>query len=127
MRKKKISILIVEDEAILGENYREGLTDIGYNILDVCNTGESAIKSAREKKPDIILMDIKLKNDMTGIEAYKEINRFMDVPVIYLTAYTDGKIRQEAESTAPVGFINKPVRIEDIHHAIQKGLFMHEL
>lgn len=125
-KKGKIAILIVEDDAVLGENYREGLNELGYKISDICATGENAVKRARETMPDIILMDIKLKGEMDGIEAYKQIYGFLEVPVIYLTAYIEDKIRDLAGKTFPDGFLIKPARIEEIHQAIQKALFKNE-
>lgn len=120
-------VLIVEDGAVVGENLKEGLLEYGYEVIGVCLTGEQAVEKVKEVKPDIILMDIMLGKGIDGVEAAKRIHNMMDVPVIYLTAYGTEKILERAKLTGPYGFINKPVRIDIVHSAIETALHKHEM
>ena len=81
-------ILIVEDEAITALDLKYSLEELGYEIVDTVDTGQDAIDTAAETVPDVVLMDIKLKGDMEGIEAAEVISE-LRIPIIYLTANTD--------------------------------------
>jgi CheY-like chemotaxis protein len=65
----KTNILVVEDESIVAKDIQQSLKKLGYLVVDLCSTGEQAVQVAEEKKPDLVLMDIMLKGDMSGIEA----------------------------------------------------------
>ena len=75
-------ILIVEDEAITALDLKYSLEELGYEIVDTVDTGQDAIESAAESVPDVVLMDIKLKGDMEGIEAAEIISE-LRIPIIY--------------------------------------------
>src|ERR1043165_2125327 len=85
----KTNILIVEDESIVAKDIQHSLKKLGYTVVGMCSTGEDAIKAAEETKPDLVLMDIMLKGDMSGIEAAGKIREKFNIPIIYLTAYAD--------------------------------------
>jgi signal transduction histidine kinase/HPt (histidine-containing phosphotransfer) domain-containing protein len=125
MEKKKI--LIVEDDVVVCENLKENLEGLGYLVSGICTTGEEAVQKAKEIRPDLILMDIKLEGEMDGVEANKEIQRDLNVPVVYLTAYADEKIFPDLKETAPYGVLNKPARIENIRSAIEVALYKFEM
>ncbi|MGZ7050315.1 MAG: response regulator, partial [Methanobacterium sp.] len=82
-------ILIVEDEAITAMDLESILQKLGYEVVSIASTGEEAIQKSEELEPDLVLMDIVLKGQMDGISATKEIQSCYDIPVIYLTAYSD--------------------------------------
>lgn len=103
-------ILVVEDELIVAMNIESKLQELGYEVIDVVDNGKDAIDRALETKPDLILMDIVLKGEMDGIEVVRRINSTMDVPVIYLTAYSDDEVIQRAKRTEPYGYILKPFK-----------------
>jgi PAS domain S-box-containing protein len=130
----KAKILVVEDERITAEDIKAGLLFEGYNVLEICSKGEDAVQKSRELKPDIVLMDIKLEGKMDGIDAAAEIRRLYDIPVIYLTAYTDEKTIERAKKTEPSGFlvkgqgiINKPFEERELHAAIEITLHRDKL
>ena len=81
-------ILIVEDEAITALDLKYSLEELGYEVIDTVDTGQDAIDTAAETIPDVVLMDIKLKGDMEGIEAAEVISE-LRIPIVYLTANTD--------------------------------------
>jgi signal transduction histidine kinase len=125
MNDKKI--LIVEDDRVAGESLKENLIERGYTVVDVCPTGEEAIRKAGKTQPDLILMDIKLDGAMDGIETGRKIHDCLYVPIIYLTAYGNQKTLERAKITGPYGFINKPPRIGDITSAIEVALHKHKM
>src|SRR5688572_12501639 len=113
------NILIVEDESIVRKDIERSLTKLGYNVVAQADTGEKAILMAKEFKPDLALMDIMLKGDMTGIEAAELIKSSNDIPVIFLTAYADEATLNKAKVTEPHGYILKPFKEIDLHTSIE--------
>jgi len=90
-------ILVVEDERLIAEDIRRSLQNLGYSVTSVENSGENAIKKAQENKPDLVLMDIVLKGKMDGIEAAEQIHSLLDIPIVFLTSYSDEKILERAK------------------------------
>ncbi len=82
-----LKILVVEDEALTALELQKKLVSWGYDVIDIVSSGEKALEKALALKPDLILMDILLKGNMTGIDAAREIKNKMEIPIIYLTAY----------------------------------------
>ncbi|CDG64136.1 MAG: two-component system, response regulator PdtaR [Methanobacterium sp.] len=130
----KTTILVVEDERITAEDIRVGLEFAGYKVPVICSTGEDAVKQANRLEPDLVLMDINLEGEMDGIEAAAQIRKFYDIPVIYLTAYSDEKTVERAKLTEPSGFLvkgqgilSKPFDERELHAAIEITLYRHEL
>ena len=121
----KNNILVVEDEAIVSKDIQQSLKKLGYNIVGAVDTGEKAINKANEVKPDLVLMDIMLKGDMSGIEAAEEIRNNLSIPVIYLTAYADENTLAKAKVTEPYGYIIKPFKEIDLHTSIEMALYKH--
>lgn len=123
----KIKILIVEDEAIIARNIESKLIKAGYDVVDTVYTGNDAIKSAIEKNPDIILLDIKLKGDIGGIEAAEKIKQQKDIPIVFLTSYTDEDTFEKAKLTEPAAYLSKPFDIDELKRIIQLTLFNHNI
>ena len=121
----KINVLVVEDESIVSKDIRNTLKKLGYNVVGAASTGEKAIELAMEHRPDIVLMDIMLKGDLTGIDAADEIRAQLDIPVVYLTAYADESTLAKAKVTEPYGYIIKPFTEIDIHTSIEMAIYKH--
>ncbi|MGZ7043384.1 MAG: response regulator, partial [Methanobacterium sp.] len=119
------NILIVEDESITALGIKHKLQRLGYSVAAVESSGEDAIKKANELKPDLILMDIILKGEMDGIEAAGEIKQGLNIPIVYLTAYSDNNILERAKLTRPSGYITKPFSDADLKSAIEIALYNH--
>ena len=100
--------MVVEDEAIVAKNIEKQLSNAGYDVVGFATTAEESIDKAQLEKPDLVLMDIKLRGKMDGIEAANKIRRSLRLPVIYLTSYTDDKTFQRAKLTDPFGYLIKP-------------------
>jgi len=102
----RAQLMIVEDERIVAEDIRRSLENLGYKVLSVVSSGEKAIEEAKEKSPDLVLMDIILKGKMDGIEAAGQIRTRFNIPVVYLTAYSDDIIMERAKITEPSGTLS---------------------
>ena len=118
-------ILIVEDDAILVTHLEQTLIQIGYQVSGLAATGEAAVEMALAQKPDAILMDIRLRSSMTGIQAAAEIHRQLDTPIIYLTAYTDEELLQQAKLTDAYAYLTKPVRDRELRASLEMALYKH--
>lgn len=115
-------ILVVEDERVVARDIEKRLKKLGYVVPASVASGEEAIKKVEELRPDLVLMDIRLKGQMDGIEAAEQIRVDFDTPVIYLTAYADEATLQRAKVTEPFGYIVKPFDERDLHVAIEVAL-----
>ncbi|MDD1774232.1 MAG: methanogen output domain 1-containing protein [Methanobacterium sp.] len=118
-------IMVVEDESILAMLIKRKLQNWGYEVVDWVDTGEDAVKNAEKYEPDLILMDIVLKGDMDGIEAAQRIRENVDIPIIYLTAYSNDEVLKRAQETEPYGYILKPFREGEVNANIKMALYKH--
>lgn len=123
----KVKILVVEDEFVTGLEIRARLEDLGYEVLDILDTGEEAVEKAGVMHPDIMIMDITLKGVMTGIEAADLIRRQYRIPIIYLTAHSDEATVQKAVHSEPFGYLIKPLEERALHTTIRMALYKHEM
>jgi PAS domain S-box-containing protein len=118
-------ILIVEDQRIIAKDIELSLLSLGYKVAANVSSGEEAIKKAKATQPDLVLMDIVLKGEMSGIEAAQKIRESSDIPIIYLTAHADEDTLKRAKLTQPYGYILKPFRVEQLRTAIEMSLYKH--
>jgi YesN/AraC family two-component response regulator len=112
--KKIRNIMIVEDEAIYALTLKMMLSKAGFNIVGIAAKGETAIKEALNKKPDVMLMDIRLAGELDGIETITLLRKQMDIPVIFMTGYSEKQIEERANSLRPLAFLIKPLNCSDI-------------
>ena len=120
-------IMIVEDEALTALNLKANLQLIGYDIAAIESTGYGAIQKARQLMPDLILMDIRLADDINGIDAMKEIIKFHHIPVIFLTAHSDEETLKDAKVIEPYGYLVKPIDIRTLKATIDIAFYKHEM
>ena len=120
------SILIVEDESIIAEDMSDSLISLGYRVTDIVYSGEEAILSVAESRPDLVLMDVNLQGEIDGITAAEEIRSRFQIPVVYLTAYADEKTLRRVNATKPFGYIVKPFEEKNLHTTIQLALHRHQ-
>jgi class 3 adenylate cyclase len=121
------SILIAEDENIIAKDIANTLKRLGYSVAGSARTGKEIISKAEELKPDLVLMDIVLDGEMTGIEAAEKIMSTYDIPVIYLTALADDETLHKAKITEPFGYVLKPFDERILHSSIEMGLYKHKI
>lgn len=115
-------ILVVEDEAIIALDIQSILRKIGFVQAEVVHSGEESIQKVAAGKPHLVLMDIKLKGNLDGIQAAHEIFFQYKVPVVYITAFGDEGTLKRANGTARYGFITKPFEEADLQSTIQNAL-----
>ncbi len=118
----KMRIVIVEDEGLVALGIKDGLEHMGYTVSGIAETGEDSLLLVREFKPDLVLMDIRLKGQMDGIEAAQVIQKKYAVPVIFLTAHSDESTLQRSLSSDSFGYIIKPFDERTLHAAIEVAL-----
>ena len=119
-----IKIMVVEDECIEALDIRNTLESFGYEVPYMASRGDEAVAKAQEIKPDLVLMDIILRGEITGIEAASQIKK-LDIPFIYLTAHSNEKTVEEAKLTEPYGYLLKPFNSNDLKHTIELALHKH--
>ncbi|AXV39380.1 response regulator [Methanobacterium sp. BAmetb5] len=122
---KPASVLIVEDEMVTALDLKAKLVNIGFTVPSIVNSGEEAVDMAAELRPDVVLMDIVLQGEVDGIQAAKKISS-LDIPVVFLTAYSDEKTLQRAKSTSPYGYIIKPYPDKDLELALETAIHKHQ-
>jgi len=115
-------MLIVEDEAITALDEQETLEEMGYEVIGIVDTGEDAITKAGELQPDVVLMDITLKTEMTGQEAAWQIREKYDIPVIFVTAKGNKAIYDAANYGHITGYIIKPFDPDKLKETIEAAL-----
>lgn len=123
---EKLNIFIVEDESIVAKDIQNNLIKLGYNVLGIANNGNDAIEQIKSLNPDVVLMDIMIKGDLTGIEVAEQLRKFVNVPVIFLTAYADESTLSRAKVTEPYGYILKPFKEIDLHSTIEMAVYKHQ-
>ena len=104
----KGKLLVVEDEFVVAENLKTNLESMGFEVLELASSGEKALETARQKRPDLALMDIKLLGGMDGVETAIQLRQELDVPVLFLTAFTDQSFLERAKLAEPLGYLVKP-------------------
>lgn len=124
-RDRRATILIVEDERVVAKDLSLTLTALGYDVVGSAKSGSEAIREATAKRPDLILMDIRLPGEIDGIEAAARIKQVLDCPVVYLTAYSDSEVLARARPTEPHGYLVKPFRGDELRGTIEMALYKH--
>jgi CheY-like chemotaxis protein len=120
--RRRVRILIVEDEAIPAMLLEEMVEDFGYVVCGKAISGPGAIMTAEDYEPDLILMDISLAQGTDGIEAATEIRNRLGIPSLFMSAYSDQATMARAKSAHPVGFVGKPYDEQRLRVALQAAL-----
>src|SRR5690242_20515623 len=123
----KARILVVEDESLLAEDIQDRLKGIGYDVVALAYTGEEALAQAALVRPDLALMDIRLKGQTDGIETARVLRERFNVPVIYLTGEADDTTLERAKSTEPLGYLLKPIEEKRLYSTIEIALYKYKM
>jgi two-component system, response regulator PdtaR len=118
---ERTRVIIADDESLIRTDLREMLTNLNYLVVGEVGDGQSAVNLAREVKPDVVIMDIKMP-DMDGIEAAKILTREKIAPVLLLTAYSQRDLVDRAKEAGVVGYLVKPFREQEVVPAIEIAL-----
>lgn len=119
----KAKILIVEDNTIAALDLKRSLQRLDFEITQVVDSYEGAMESIERNIPDLVMMDIYLEKEKSGIEIAKDINGKRNIPVLYLSAYSDDETMQKAFETNPVGYLVKPYKTEELKTTISLALY----
>jgi len=122
----KSRILIVEDDFLIAMDLVQKLTNLGYQITDQVSSGEAALTCVEQNCPDLIIMDIRLNGNWTGIEAAQKILKHHFVPIIYLTDAKDKRVIDQAIATRPAQFHPKPFDLYRLDIEIKVALSKYE-
>ena len=120
-------VMVVEDEAIIALDIQRQLTTAGFTVAGKAQTAEGAFREIEREHPDIVLMDIRLRGEMDGVQAAAIIRSRYSLPVVYLTAHTDGATLKRAQDTEPFGFLVKPLVNASLKAAITMALYKHRM
>jgi CheY-like chemotaxis protein len=118
-------ILIVEDEMITAMDLRHTLTRMGYQVVGIASSSEETLARVGQTRPDLVLMDIVLKGPTDGISTTQRIQGKYDIPVVYVTAYSDVQTVKRAMHSRPFGYVVKPFTDEELQSAIEAALERH--
>ncbi|MGB5477582.1 MAG: PAS domain S-box protein, partial [Thermoanaerobaculia bacterium] len=118
-------VLVVEDEAIVAMDLKRALEGFGYTVPGIAISGSEALEIATSTRPDIVLMDIQLDGHMDGVEVAHRINDLLDVPIVFLTAYSNETTLQRAKTAHPYGFLLKPYQERELRGAVEVALYTH--
>ncbi len=121
-----LNVLIVEDERLVAQHISQLLKSNNYQICAIASDGETALKKIAECYPDLILLDIRIKGEIDGVEVAQKIDALYDIPIIYLTAFSDTETIKRAQATNPAGYVVKPFRREQLLSTIAIALANHE-
>jgi PAS domain S-box-containing protein len=114
--------MVVEDERVVALNIKRRLISLGYEVPVFASNGRQALEEMNAVRPDIVLMDIHIEGNMDGIETASRIPAQLNIPVIYLTAYSGDDTLERARETKPYGYLLKPFSERELHATIQMAL-----
>ncbi len=116
-------IMVVEDEAVIAIRLQERLTAMGYHVVGISYSAEEAMEQARRLRPDLVLMDIMIPGEMDGVAVAKSVKTELDIPVIFLTAFSEDKIIERAKQAKPYGYIVKPFQDRELKACVEVALY----
>jgi len=122
----KMKILITEDESIVAMHLESKLQKLRYEVTSIVDSGEATIKSVIANQPDLVLMDIRIKGEMDGIDTAHILKNRFNIPVIFLTAHTDKKTIIRAKMAEPYGYLLKPFEEKELSSAIEIACYKHK-
>ncbi|MCB0736166.1 MAG: response regulator [Bacteroidetes bacterium] len=121
--KQSINILVVEDEIVIAQDIRFALEDVGYTVLGIARDYDGAIKAFDYELPDLLLLDITLKGDKTGIDVASYVRENFEVPFIFITSHANRSTLEQAKATRPNGYLVKPFNQDDLYTSIEVALY----
>jgi CheY-like chemotaxis protein len=119
---KPVSILIVEDEALVASYIEEVLGESGFRVAGIAASGTEALSLAAEHRPSLALVDIRLTGSIDGIELACQLRQKFDVPAIFLSGLVDDRTTERAQAAQPLGFLKKPFLPSQVFNAIERAL-----
>ena len=118
-------VLIIEDERVVATHVERSLQDAGYVVTGIAASAVEAARLVEGQRPDVALVDIRLRGGGQGFEIAEWLRVDNDVPVVYMTAHTDDDTLRRAARTGAYGYVVKPFTIGEVKSALQVALFKH--
>ena len=109
---------VVEDDAIIALDIKRRVQKFGYRIVMSAANAEEALRLAEQEHPDLVLMDIRIRGEADGVDTALILRKKFDIPVIFVTAYSDDGMRERADKASPLGYLVKPIRDSDLKKAL---------
>jgi PAS domain S-box-containing protein len=122
-----LNILVVDDEPLVAKGLEVSLHQLGYRVVALADTGEEALEKIAAHRPNLVLMDIRIKGAMDGIQTAEKIRAQFDIPVIFLSAFVDDETLQRAKVTEPFGYIVKPFERQNLQSTIETARYKHQM
>lgn len=119
------NVFIVEDENIVALDLEHRLLSMGFSVVGQAGTGEQAIDLIADLRPNVVLMDIQLRGELDGIHTAERVQKELDVPVIFLTAYSDNDSLKRVKESQAYGYLLKPFQEREVAIAIELALYKH--
>jgi PAS domain S-box len=119
-------IMVVEDEMMISEDIQRAIQQYDHEVTGAYSRGEEALIMALKQNPDLIIMDIKLEGELSGIETAKKIRQNRDIPIIFLTAYSDDLTIESSAEAEPYSYLIKPFNENDLNAAIKIAIIKHK-
>ena len=120
---EKINVMIVEDEALVSADLKATLEELGNHVCSVVRYGEKVREEVEKHHPDLIMMDIRLKGEMDGIQAAALVRKQYDIPILFLTAYADEVTLKRALQADPFAYLKKPIRLDELRTNLELTLY----
>lgn len=117
---KKIKVAIAEDEVLIRENIKLMLKSMGADVVGESSSGDGIIKKSILTRPDVILMDIRLKGSKNGVQAAHEINSVIKIPVVFMSAYVKPESGKDLNFPLNSQYINKPINHKELQQALRQ-------
>ena len=118
-------VIIADDERIVAADLRKRMLALGCSVVSVVGSGVDAYQAAMEHRPDLILLDIGMAGEYDGITAAEKIRAVMDVPVIFVTSYSDKETLRRAKEIGPFGYVLKPFDERELATTVEMALYRH--
>lgn len=125
METRGAKIVIVEDEGLIAADLSSRLEDAGYAVASIADTGAKAMRAIAETSPDLVVMDIRLKGEMDGIDVAERVHAQYNLPVVYLTAYEDNRTLERVVHSQAFGYLKKPVGSASLRTTVDLALRQH--
>jgi CheY-like chemotaxis protein len=116
-------IMIVEDNTTVARDLRDCLESLGYGVTSIVASGEESIKKAEAERPDAVLMDIRLRDEMDGIEAAEQIHSRFEIPVVFLSAYSNRELLKRAKQVGSFGYLVKPFQERELYATLEMAFY----
>ena len=117
------AVLIVEDERIVAKDLQQALRSMGHDAFSIASSANEAIAEIEKRRPDLVLMDIRIRGARDGVETADIIRKRFGIPIVYLTSHADDATIERARKTAPYGYLLKPVKVPELRAAIELAAY----